>query len=338
MLSIEKRFEIWQELLSSTEGTCYNDVMQKLAENGSDVDYAYKDIVRKDKEKIAKLLKINGNKLLENKLGRNVYFSVEKKGFNLVEYIHSEKVAQPYMAIMDMLSKSKGLLPEQFLNSLSDKYKCLSENVNVTKSISFDADYDYMVEIDVFPDLYKSLNKNTIWLSFHPVNKPEESRQGIFSPEYIKQYRSNWYVFGMFAEDGKELVFQKIPLCNIDDYNDTDPQKNPFIKSHIEDYNEYFDDIIGVENPENNEVETIKFRISNRMFQRLKNNPLHSSQSPCKELDIKGFHGMKMEVKYNIELMRIIMNYGSDMEILAPPHIRKRVIKELQKTLKLYNQ
>lgn len=338
MLSIEERFEIWQKLLSKPEGTCYSEAMLTFAREGDGVDYDYKDIVRKDKEMISKLLKINGYKLNEKKVGRTVYFSVEENGFDLVKYIHSEKVAQPYMAILDMLSKSKGLLPEQFLNSLSDKYRCLSENVNTTKSISFDADYDYMAEIDVFPDLYNSLNKNTIWVSFHPVNKPEESRQGIFSPEYIKQYRSNWYAFGMFAEDGQEITFLKIPLSNIDDYNDTDPKEYPFVKSHIEDYDEYFDDIIGVENPENNEVETIKFRISNRMFQRLKNNPLHASQTSCKELDIKGYHGMKMNVKYNMELMRIIMNYGSDMEILEPAHIRKRVIKELQKTLKLYKQ
>lgn len=74
------------------------------------------------------------------------------------------------------------------------------------------------------------------------------------------------------------------------------------------------------------------------MFQRLMNKPLHPSQSTCKELNTKGFKGMKISVKYNIELMRAILNLGPDIEVVEPAHIRKRVIKNLQKALKLYDK
>lgn len=339
MLSLEERYSLWQQLLSSSEWVSYDDVMNALAAADNDkVPFEFYDVVRKDRENLSKLLKSSGYSMLVQKIGKKTHLAVEPKDFNLLELQANQKVAQPYIAILDMLSKSKGLLPEEFLNSLSEKYQKMSENVNVTKSISFDADYDYMSELGVFPDVYKALNKSAIWVSFHPVNKPEDYVDGYFYPEYLKQYRSSWYAFGMFVEEGKDPVFQKIPLNNIDDYNDVDEKSYPFIKSPIEDYEEYFDDIIGVENPDRNEVETIKFRISNRMFQRLRDKPMHPSQMTCKELDSKGFHGMQINVKYNIELMRTIMNLGSDIEIVEPVHIRKRVIKDLKKSLKMYGE
>lgn len=330
--TVEERYKIWQELLVKPEGVTYNDLWDEF---DGEVDHY---TLRQDKKEIAKLLKINGLKLIEKKTGRSSRFFVETDSLDIVSFHLNEKVAQPYIAIIDMLSKCKGLLPEDFLNSLCDKYQKMSENVNIDKSIAFDSDYDCMAELDIFPIIYNALNKNAIWISFHPANKLNENKEGAFFPEYLKQYQSNWYAFGMFEEDGKEPVFQKIPLNNVNNYNDEDCDTLEFIKSPIDDYDEYFDDIIGVENPECNEVETIKFRISKRMFQRLKNKPLHPSQSTCKELDSAGFKGMKINVKYNIELMRVILNLGSDIEIVEPAHIRKRVIKDLQKALKLYDK
>ncbi len=325
-------FKIWQELLVKPEGVTYKELLNVFKE---EVEY---ETLRKEKEYLTGLLKSNGIKLEETGSPRGKKYFVETDDLDIVSLYLKNKVAKPYMAIIDMLSKCKGLLPEDFLNSLCDKYKKMSENVNINKSIAFDSDYDCMAELDIFPIIYNALNKNAIWISFHPANNQDENKEGAFFPEYLKQYRSNWYAFGMFEEDGKEPVFQKIPLNNVTNYNDEDCNSLEFIKSPIDDYNEYFDDIIGVENPECNEVETIKFRISNRMFQRLMNKPLHPSQSTCKELNTKGFKGMKISVKYNIELMRAILNLGPDIEVVEPAHIRKRVIKNLQKALKLYDK
>lgn len=175
-------------------------------------------------------------------------------------------------------------------------------------------------------------------ISHHPVNKPDQVVEGILYPEYLKQYQSNWYAFGMFVAKEGTPEFLKLPLNNISRYGEVDSKEYPFIKSSIEDYEEYFDDIIGVDNPAQNEVESIKFRISNRMYQRLRNKPLHPTQKNCKEIDSPGFKGMEICVKYNIELMRTILRLGADIEIVEPAHIKKRVIKELNKTLRQYKE
>lgn len=328
------RLEIWQKLLTRPEGVSYKDILQALPE---DILYNITDesTIRQEKILIARILKQNGISLIEEKSGRTSRFRVETDNLDLIALYQTDKVSQPYMAMLDMLSKCRGLLPEEFLNSLCDKYKRLSENVNIEKYIAFDTYYDF-VQLDYFTDIYKSLNKSALWVSFHPINKPEECIEGQFYPEYLKQYQSNWYAFGMFAEEGKDPTFQKIPLNNIDNCNDEEAEDYPFIKSHIDDYEEYFDDIIGVENPENNEVETITFRISNRMFKRICDKPLHATQYRCTNLDTTGFKGWKICVKYNVELLRTILKLGSDIEIVEPAHIRKRVIKNLKKTLTMY--
>lgn len=334
--TVEQRYVVWQKLLTRPEGVSYEEMIIALEEKYETfIDY---DTLRQDKKAILSLLKSHGISFTEHKKKKSKRFHVEENGLDLVAMSKEQKMAQPYVAILDMLSKSKGLLPEEFLVSLCDKYRQLSENVNVSKSISFEADYNSMATLDLFPDIYKSLNKSALWVSFHPVNKPEEYVEGQFYPEYLKQFRSNWYAYGMFQEEGKPAVFQRIPLSNIDRFNDEEAEDYPFIKSHIEDYEEYLGNIIGVENSEATKVETVKFRISERMYQRLLNKRLHHSQTRCEELDTKDFKGMMINVKYNIELMRTILNLGADIEIVEPAHIRKRVIKNLQKALKLYDK
>lgn len=344
MLSVEERYKIWQVFLLRHEWVSYEEIGLAFAKKeGYNIEFGdeYKDFqstIRKDWEKISKLLKKNGIAYSTRMVGRTTMICVESDDIDLLQFRTNDKVAQPYMAILDMLSRCKGLLPESFLCSLCEKYQKMVENVNVTKEISFEADYDLMMELDVFPDLYNALNKTAIRIIFHPANKLDDLSEGIFYPEYLKQYHSSWYAYGMFAREGEVPAFQRIPLNNIYDYNPVDSKSFPFLKSDIEDYDDYFNDIIGVENPEANEVETIRFRISNKMFHRLMNRPLHASQSLCEDLDTDGFHGMQIRVKYNMELMRVIMNLGSDIEVVEPAHIRKRVVREMRKTMKLYDE
>ncbi len=339
MLTKEERFEVWSEYLSKEGGVTQTEMenvfaLKDSAREGDKISYN----VRKDLSHIRKLLKWKGLTLLE--IGKKNKRLKLNESVDLKKLLQEEKVSQPYKDLMEVLLSSTGLLPDSFLGEICSVYREMSENTMQSKSISFDADYDLMVDsMDIFSEIYKALNKHAIWISHHPVNKPDCFVEGIFYPEYLKQYRSNWYAFGMFEDDGgKEPVFQKIPINNIDDYDDERCNSYPFVHSNIVNYEEYFDDIIGVENPEANKVETIKFRISNRMFQRIKNKPLHSSQLMCRELDTAGYKGMKLNVKYNIELLRTILNLGADIEIVEPVHIRKRVKQVLMKTLKMYER
>lgn len=336
MSIVEERYEIWQRLLIRPQGVSYKELEKEIStkiEEGADYE-----VLKQDKLRIQRLLKENGMKLEESTKGRAKRFYVRSAFVNLVEFSQSERVARPYMAIIDMLSKCNGFLPEEFLRSLCEKYQMMSEKVNVEKSISFETDYDCMSELDMFPDIYDALNEHAIWISFHPANKPELSTEGVFYPEHLKQYRSNWFVFGMFAEENKPAEFKKIPLNNIDDYKDVDINKYPFIDSHIKNYDDYFKEIIGVDNTDSNPVETIKFRIRNRMYNRLKANRLHYTQKDCKELDTPKFKGMQIRVKYNIDLLREILTLGSDIEIVEPPRMRSKVKKELEKALQMYKK
>lgn len=336
MSNVEERYEIWQRLLVRPHGVSYKELEKEIsAKIDEGVDY---EVLKQDKLRIKRLLKENGLNLEESEKGRTKRFYVKSDVVDLVEFSQTERVARPYMAIIDMLSKCDGFLPEEFLSSLCEKYQMMSEKVNVEKSISFETDYDCMSELDMFSDIYNALNEHAIWVSFHPANKPERSTEGVFYPEHLKQYRSNWFVFGMFEENDKPVVFKKIPLNNIDDYKDVDIDEYPFVKSPIKNYEDYFKEIVGVDNTDTNPVETIKFRISNRMYNRLKNSRLHYTQRDCKELDTPKFKGMQIRVKYNIDLLREILTLGSDIEIVEPLRLRNRVKKDLRKAFLMYQK
>lgn len=44
----------------------------------------------------------------------------------------------------------------------------------------------------------------------------------------------------------------------------------------------------------------------------------------------------RMQVKFNMELMRKILQMGSEIIILSPEKLRKKVVKELQRSMKMY--
>lgn len=335
-MKIEERYKIWQELLRRPQGATNKEVNQRIYELTT-VPEDYYDLIRKDKENIQKLLKTNGYKLLETTRGKEKCYRIEDD-VDIVKMHIQSKIAQPYLAILDLLSHCQGILPEQFLKSLCSVYADLSDNEEKKKYISFEASYDdYHHDLECLPTIYNALNKYPLYICMHKVNQKENSFDMILHPEYLKQYRSNWYVFGVLHEMDAQNINktpQKIALSTIDDYREITDM--PFIHSDVTDYEDYFYDIVGVENIPNVEPEMIKFRISNKMFNRMWNTPFHHSLRKCPELDIKGFKGMYVKMKYNIELIRVFLNYGSDLEVVSPSHIRKKVIAEYKKCMKKY--
>ena len=89
----------------------------------------------------------------------------------------------------------------------------------------------------------------------------------------------------------------------------------PYIKSDV-DWNEYFEDIIGVTNVENAPIEKVHFLVHGKTAHYIYTKPLHGSQV-AKWLD-DGVLDVKLEVKINYELERLLLSYAPSITILAP--------------------
>ena len=100
----------------------------------------------------------------------------------------------------------------------------------------------------------------------------------------------------------------------------------PYKEPEVE-FDEYFDDVIGVTVPEE-ETEDIVLRISKPRFEYIRTKPLHLSQRIVEENDY--FAVITINVKVNKELESLILFFGNDMEVLSPEHLRQQIANKIR--------
>lgn len=334
--TFRERLAIWQTKLQEPNGVCYSDIERAIAGEGG-LPAEKSDTLRKDKERIIRMLIENGVKLIDVRRGGVHYFSLSEP-VDLMHIYYRQKANRPTKEILTLLTKMRGFLPDEFLSDLSDTYRDIVENDSGNiQVIAFEKDCEIMAEMKYFSMIYKAINKDALLITRHYINNPGRKETFVFYPEFLKQYNSQWYVLGMasLVQDKETHGLMRICLPMIDSAEVLDRDKYPFVPSGIN-YFDYFDEIIGVELDGHCECETVRLAVSNKIFNHLQNNPLHSSQTRDRAIDKPGFKGISIEVRRNKELIRTIMNYGKDMEVISPARLRNQIKRELKKSLERY--
>ena len=101
----------------------------------------------------------------------------------------------------------------------------------------------------------------------------------------------------------------------------------PYKESDV-DYEEYFDDVIGVTVPEHLRPVDVVMRVSNNRFNYIKTKPLHLSQRVISEEN--NHTTISINVKITKELIALILSFGPDMEVLSPPSLRAEITKNIR--------
>jgi predicted DNA-binding transcriptional regulator YafY len=145
----------------------------------------------------------------------------------------------------------------------------------------------------------------------------------------LKQYNNRWFLIGQNPnyESFTNLALDRITSISIN--NDKD-----YIESDI-DFEEYFDDVIGVTIPKNRQVEKIEIYVADQKTKGyIETKPLHGSQTPLNEFD----DGYKFSIKLtpNNELESLLLSFGENIKILAPDSLKERVKNRLIESIKHY--
>ncbi len=102
------------------------------------------------------------------------------------------------------------------------------------------------------------------------------------------------------------------------------------------DYNfdEYFEDIIGVTKHLGSKLERIKLWFSFKQAPYILTKPLHGTQKK-KSFDVGGLI-VTIEVIPNVELKQIILRYGDNCKVLEPEQLTRKITETLKKALDNY--
>ena len=170
-----------------------------------------------------------------------------------------------------------------------------------------------------------TINHQTIELSYKSYGK--DKRQITVYPYYIKQYNGRWFLFGM---NGIKNRIESYALDRIEEYSLSD---KPFIKNESVDFSTYFDDVIGVSVPYDDNIvtEEIVLRFSPKRFPYVVSKPIHHTQKILNEP-----YTISIKVRPNRELSQQIFSFIPDIEVVAPERFRNEIRDKIQENLKKY--
>jgi predicted DNA-binding transcriptional regulator YafY len=230
-----------------------------------------------------------------------------------------------------IISQFKGMPQFEWVNELIPKLKQgIASNEAASTIIEFENN-QYLKGIDRLGSLHNAIfYKKVLEIAYQPYEN-EIPFNLIFHPYFLKQYNSRWFLFGYNPERGK--YDWNLAIDRIVDLKETNIkyQKNSAIN-----WQEYFDDIIGVTKPESAEIENITLHFLGKTGKYLETKPLHGSQK-SRWLSTNVLE-VKLSLIANYELEHLLLSYADSVKIMGPKNLQSKIIKRLSDAASIYDQ
>jgi len=253
--------------------------------------------------------------------GKKMYYRYADPNFSIEKMPITDDEMEQLKETILMLNRFKGMPQfewmEELLSKLEDKFHLKSSEDSV---IGFEQNLDLKELENITPLFEAIINKQVLNIRYKSFKKNKPITCEVH-PYYLKQYNNRWFLFGWNTEFGAITNFS---LDRIEAVSHMLGEYKP--KPAGLDFDEYFDDVVGVTIPKG-KVEHIVMRVAPDRYPYIKNKPLHPSQHNYdKEFRVS------IDVKPNNELIALLLSFGSQLEVLEPQNIRE-MMKEHVKTL-----
>lgn len=344
------RYQILDSLLSDRyHSYSLDDLTEKVSDQLAHLDPNSDGVCRRTIEKDIEYLEYESPFYVELERYSASYYNKEKQKDAVKKCL---RYAQPGFSIFkkELSPDEKYLLSEamsligQFdglpnLEALEGLRLSLGVKRTDKKIISFTK--NPLENSTLLGELFLSIsNKQVIELHYHKFSSPEKTLIVNLHPYLLKEYSRRWYLFAAAEDDGKLLCFA------LDRIDQVVPLPSHKYVEYEGDINERFEDIIGVTNYENKNVERIVFWVSDQSKDYVATKPLHDSQKMFrgeKERGLRQNYPMlenglffQIECRENYELIRELCSFGKELIVLEPSLIKEEIISRISNTLEQY--
>lgn len=259
--------------------------------------------------------------------GRRVYYRYEDPTYTIDNQpITDEELTQLRETTL-MLSRFKGLPQFEWIDTmitnLEDKFNLKGAERSV---IGLDNN-EFASGIEYISPLFNAIiNKTPLRIEYQTFDKVAFS--WVIHPYYLKQYNNRWYLIGLNGDEYKNITH--VALDRIQSF---ETLHVPYVENtQIEDFDEYFEDIVGVSFPANRQVEHVLLQFSAHRFPFIKAKPIHGSQKVIDEPR----HLISLDVIPNRELESILLGFGEDVEIIEPQSLRSSIADKIKNSYSKY--
>ena len=254
--------------------------------------------------------------------GKRVFYCYEDKTYSINNQPLNETEENQLKEALLTLSRFKGMPQFEWVDEISAR---LDSELDLSHSNQKIIDFEqnqYLKGLEFITPLYNSiLYKKTISIKYQSFKQPT-SVAITFHPYFLKQYNNRWYVFGQNHESG---FIMNLALDRIESIDECKVKHLP--NTEI-DFNEYFEDLVGVTLPDEGTLETILLEVSNELLPYILTKPIHGSQ----KLKDKGpkTSTITIDVVPNFELESLILSHGEGIKVTKPTTLRNRIKKRVK--------
>lgn len=263
------------------------------------------------------------------KEGKKSYYRYLNPSFSINNMPLNDLEINQLKSAVNILSQFKGMQQFQWIHELIPK---LNQGISSEEELDTIMEFDnnsYLKGIENLGQLHSAiLYKKVLAINYQPYEN-DEPFEIILHPYYLRQYNNRWFLFGYNPNNEKpdwNLAIDRIvSLKEI---------RGKYVKNLQIDWNEYFNDIIGVTKPADAEIENVVLHFNAKTGKYMETKPIHESQI-SKWLDKNTFEA-RLKVIINYELERFILSYAESVSVVNPPKLATTIKKRLKEALKQY--
>lgn len=259
--------------------------------------------------------------------GNRHYYRYSDPDFSIDKVPLSEAQFKKLQSAIDVINLFDGL---PHFNGFEDSFAKLGlMSLNTSSKPCFSLDHnDFVGGLQHLTPIFNAIQYETVlhikYQAFGSMPK-----EFIFHPQFLKQYNNRWYALGV--EDQHQDQIWNMALDRIQSIK---PLKTTYIKLKM-DWNEYFEDVIGITNIKDAPIEKVMFLVHGATAHYIISKPLHGSQV-SKWLDEDTLQ-VTLSIKINYELKRLLLSYSPNITILAPQSLIQEHTQSLEKALTQYH-
>ena len=264
--------------------------------------------------------------IIKKKEGRIVYYEYEDKSTSIFKTTLNDEDMARLTQTLAILSKIQGLPNFDWIEETVQNLK-LSLDISNDNSdyVMLDDNFD-LKGLHYFSNLFTAIiTKQPIQITYHPFNK--QATPIVLHPYLLKQYNKRWFVIGHV------VGYDTLSNYALDRIEAIENHNIPFVENHDYDFNEYFDEIIGVTHHDR-EAQKIVIRVDVGTYPYIETKPLHGTQKVIERAEDHII--IQIEVIENFELRQLLLSYGAGVTVVSPTSLRDKLKAEAEKILLNY--
>jgi len=252
------------------------------------------------------------------KEGKRVYYRYLDKTFSIKNLGINQAEAEQLKETLNILTRFKGMPQFEWIEEMQIRLEeTFKLKGNIQPSVGFEQN-PFLKGLNHFTAIFNAIQHEVTLKVKYQGYKQERTTEVILHPWYLKQYNNRWFLFGL--NEG----YNSITNYALDRIIEIEESKIKYIKNIEINFEEYFDDIVGVTIKRDTPTEKVLIKISSEVWPYIESKPLHGSQ----KIKIKNKSEVLIElnVQINHELIALLFSYLDSVEVVEPKSLRVRFL------------